>query len=78
MRSVKEMVNNQQVVRFSHYRENELWYVTECGFTFPVPIGDIGEATFHAEEKAILLLRYLRPHHALITKAREDAAQEAV
>jgi hypothetical protein len=78
MRSIPEMVRHQQVARFTHYRDQQLWYVTECGFAFPVPISDIGEATFQAEEKAVLLLRYLRPQHKLIMQARAEAAQEAV
>lgn len=38
MRTLKEMVQNGQKVRFSHYRNGSLWYHTECGFEFPVPV----------------------------------------
>ena len=31
-------------VVFAYYKNNELWYLTESGFTFPVPIADCGEA----------------------------------
>lgn len=56
----KKMVEGGKKVRFVHYRKGELWYVTECGFTFPVPIDDTGDGTFLAEDKAMLFLRYIR------------------
>jgi len=60
MRTLKEMIVNNQQVRFSFYRDRQLWYETECGFRFPVPIEDAGTATFLAEDRAILFMRYIR------------------
>ena len=60
MRTLKEMIVNNQQVRFSFYRDKQLWYETECGFRFPVPIEDAGTATFLAEDRAILFMRYIR------------------
>jgi hypothetical protein len=57
---LKEMVTGNKVARFTHFRHNQLWYETENGFRFAVPIEDIGDATFVAEEKAILMMRYIR------------------
>ena len=57
---MKEMIVNNQQVRFSFYRDRQLWYETECGFRFPVPIEDAGTATFLAEDRAILFMRYIR------------------
>jgi hypothetical protein len=68
--SIKDMVANGRKVRFVRYKENELWYVTECGFEFPVPIADTGEATFLAEDKAMLFMRYIRKHLAMLEEAR--------
>lgn len=48
---------------FTHYFDGQLWYQTAFGETFPVPIIDIGNATFNREEKAILLMRYMRGHN---------------
>jgi len=45
MLTLKEMVTTGKKVRFSFYRDKELWYVTEDGFEFPVPIDDVGTAT---------------------------------
>jgi hypothetical protein len=41
-------------------------------FEFPVPIADVGTATFLAEDKAILFMRYIRTHLEML----EDASQE--
>jgi len=59
---LKDMVRDDKKVRFLHYRNRELWYITETGFTFPVPISDCGDATFLSEDKAILFMRYIRQH----------------
>lgn len=69
--TLKDMVKNKKV-RFQYYREGELWYVTEDGFAFPVPTADIGNATFFAEDKALLFMRYIRKHLEHIDQARKD------
>lgn len=58
--NVKEMVKDNKKVTFKFYRAGNLYYTTECGFVFPVPISDIGEATFLVEDKALLFMRYIR------------------
>lgn len=58
---VIELVKNQQV-HFQYYRDNELWYATDSGFTFPVPVSDVGNATFMRDDKAIYLMRYIRKY----------------
>ncbi len=71
-RTIKEMVENNQKVRFRFYRDGQLWYGTECGFEFPVPIADAGTATFLAEDKAILFMRYIRKHLEFLKKSIEQ------
>lgn len=61
---IKECIKGQ--VTFEYYRKNELWYKCENGFMFPVPIEDIGDATFMAKDKAMLFMRYIRKQLALI------------
>ena len=75
--NIKEMVAEGRKVRFVRYKLGELWYITETGFEFPVPITDCGDGTFLAEDKAILFMRYIRKHVALIEGARvaQDQAQ---
>lgn len=69
--SIKNMVKDKQV-NFEYYRDNELWYTTECGFKFPVPIDDTGTGVFKSQDKAILFMRYIRKHLEKISKAREE------
>lgn len=74
MNSIKEMVNNNKRVAFVRYQNNELWYSTECGFEFPVPISDTGEAAFLNSDKALLFMRWIRKHIDVIQKAKEETS----
>lgn len=60
--SIKGMVSGGKQVKFIRYLDQNLWYVTECGFEFPVPTTDTGNATFLAEDKAMMFMRYIRKH----------------
>src|ERR1700747_1217727 len=68
------MIVNNQKVRFSFYRGGQLWYETECGFRFPVPISDAGTATFMAEDRAILFMRYIRKKIAALDEAGRSSS----
>lgn len=72
MQSLKNMVKDK-VVKFLFYRSGEMWYVTECGFEFPVPTNDVGNAVLKPEDKAIMFMRYIRKHTELIAKAKKEA-----
>ncbi len=71
-RSLKEMVENNQKVTFRFYRDGHLWYSTECGFEFPVPISEAGTATFLAEDRAILFMRYIRKYMEYLEKSMKQ------
>jgi len=62
MTDLKDMVKDGKKVTFQYYKDGQLFYQTECGFEFPVPVSDIGNATFLAEDKAMLFMRYIRKH----------------
>jgi hypothetical protein len=66
------MVQNNQKVAFRFYRDGQLWYITECGFEFPVPIAEAGTATFFVEDRAILFMRYIRKHMEFLKKSMEQ------
>lgn len=68
--NLKDMVKDGKRVRFAFYRAQMLYYTTECGFEFPVPIEDIGDATFLTEDKALLFMRYIRKHLETVAEAR--------
>ncbi len=67
--NIKEMIQNKQV-KFVRYQNQELWYSTECGFEFPVPISDTGEASFMNQDKALLFMRWIRKHIEHINQAK--------
>lgn len=60
--SIKDMVSNNKQVMFIKYFDGDLWYRTECGYEFPVPVNDVGSAEFKAKDKAILFMRYIHKH----------------
>lgn len=71
--TLKSLVQNQDV-HFQMYRKNELWYQTDSGFLFPVPIADTGDGEFLKKDKAMFFMRYIRQHLANIQE--ELNAQE--
>jgi len=56
---------------FVSARAGNLWYRTALGFEFPVPFSDMGDASFAAREKGILLMRYIRRHADVVEAARQ-------
>ena len=74
MLSIKDLIKNNDVV-FLDYRRNNLWYSIDnedINFIFPVPIDDIGNATFNCRDRAILFMRYIRKYHDSITKEEKE------
>ena len=60
---LKDMVKDNKQVHFQYYSDSTLWYKTECGFVFPVPVSDIGNGThFLSQDKALLFMRYIRAY----------------
>lgn len=67
---IKGMVSQGKKVTFVRYQNDELWYQTECGFEFPVPISDTGNAAFMASDKAMLFMRWINKHVKMLDAAR--------
>lgn len=74
--SIKNMVKDNQKVSFQFYRDGHLWYTTQTGFEFPVPIADAGTATFLAQDRAILFMRYIRKHIEYLTRSLEAQSRQ--
>ena len=66
-----DIVKNQNA-HFVYYRDRALFYETDNGFQFPIPIDDASSATFNNEEKAILLMRYIRKHLKTVGEAEDS------
>ena len=62
MVKIRDLVKDNKKARFIYFRDGALHYETEDGFVFPIPVDDAGSATFNAEEKAMLLMRYIRKY----------------
>lgn len=58
MINIKKAVTG--TVTFEYFRDKCLWYSTEDGDIFPVPVEDAGSATFKKEEKGMMLMRWMR------------------
>ena len=67
--SIVKMLKDKEV-EFVRFHDMQLWYKTECGFEFPVPVEDIGNATFMAKDKAVLFMRYVRKYKLMLDKAK--------
>ena len=78
--SIKQMVRDDNMAEFEYYIDGNLWYsvtyyeqdMSHGYFKFPVPISDIGNATFNRTERAILLMRYIRKHLETLERARNE------
>lgn len=57
---IKELVRDGKLARFQFYQSGDLWYITDDGFKFPVPVADAGTGKFLVVDKAITLMRYIR------------------
>ena len=66
MNTIKDMVKDNKQVYFQYYREGNMYYQTECGFEFPVPLSDVGTATLLKQDKALIFMRYIRQHMSAI------------
>lgn len=55
---------------FIFFRAGNLWYRTDTGFEFPVPVEDTGGATFDAEIKSLTLMRWIRKHMNVVAGAQ--------
>jgi len=74
--SLKELVKGKRV-RFQYYRDGALWYETDDGFEFPVPIADTGTGIFKAEDGAIQYMRWIRKHLAERTEWERQREEQA-
>jgi hypothetical protein len=71
MKTLKEMVANDNQVHFEFYRKGELWYKTNCGFEFPVPVSDAGDGTFLKSDRAMFFMRYIRKQLESIAEGKQ-------
>ena len=73
MKSLREMVSGNNKVTFVCFKDSELWYVTDCGFNFPVPLDDAKGATFNASDRAMFFMRWIRKHREMLDAERQKS-----
>lgn len=69
MKVIDFVRDRDKLAYFNRYRCGIFYYrisimnnftMDTCTYEFPIPVEDLGEATLNHEEKAILLMRYIR------------------
>lgn len=72
--SIKEHVNQGQMVHFQYFRDEEFWYRTDKGLLFPISLKEAlaGRATFMASDKAIYFMRWIRRY---VAACQQEAAK---
>jgi hypothetical protein len=66
------LVKGDKVSKFKFFRDATLWYEVE-GFQYPIAGDDLKGATFHAEEKALLHMRWIRKYLAYLQECIDKA-----
>lgn len=65
-------MTGDKTVKFVRFQHNELWYVCEDGFEFPVHVSDTGSAEFKNEDRAMFFMRWIRKHMEMINLAKAE------
>ena len=50
------------LVKFAYFTDGSLWYETEDGWKFPIPVSDAGTGSFHAVMRGIFCMRWIRKY----------------
>ena len=58
--NLKDMVGPGKIVEFQYYRDGKLYYRTESGFIFKVPVADTGDTQFNGKERAMLFMKWIK------------------
>ena len=72
--SVKEHVMGRSYFQF--YKQGNLYYKTDTGVEFHIPISDTNDATFEAEDKSIFFMRWIRKTLEMLSSVETSAEVE--
>lgn len=70
MTNLDKIFNDNESVRFMFFLSGKLWYRTESGFKFPVPIKGSGQSVFLNEDRAKRFYPYIKAHAEKLDKAK--------
>jgi len=74
---VYNMVKDGKTVSLTKIYHGQPWYITECGFEFPIPLHDL-DAVFLPKDKALLFMRWIRKHLLDIDSVKNIQEQMSV
>ena len=72
MTTLKDHVSNNKFATFQYFQSGSLYYETELGLIFEVPVSDTGNGIFATQEKAINMMRWIRPQIEKNEKAKAE------
>ena len=67
---VDKILKDNETVRFMFFLSGKLWYRTESGFKFPVPIKSSNQSVFLNEDRASRFYPYIKAHAEKLSKAK--------
>lgn len=70
MTKITDHIGEGKFCHFLHYQDGNLWYKTDSGFEFPVPVADTGTGIFLPTDKSIFFMRWIRKHMKYIEDAK--------
>ncbi len=70
MKNVAKILENNESVSFMFFLSGKLWYRTESGFKFPVPIKSTGQSVFLNEDRANRFYPYIKAHADKLAKPK--------
>ena len=60
--NIEKVIQNNESVSFMFFLSGKLWYRTESGFKFPVPIKGSGQSVFLNEDRVNRFYPYIKAH----------------
>lgn len=67
---IKALVQGSSVLVY--YKQKTLYYKTEGGFIFPIPIDDCGDTTFNNVDRSMLFMKWIKRAVVQISADKED------
>lgn len=71
--NIEKVLQNNEGVRFMFFLSGKLWYRTESGFKFPVPIKGSGQSVFLSEDRANRFYPYIKAHAQKLNEKLDKA-----
>ncbi len=69
MMKVDKILQDNESVYFMFFLSGKLWYRTESGFKFPVPVKGVpGQSVFLSEDRANRFYPYIKAHAEKLDK----------